>query len=117
MKTDQQIIEDLKTARDEARAAYEADVNLWRNRHSELFMAADKANEYIRELETALRGLIEAEEATVEEFNAKEIDGLEVAMNHARAILAPASESQREAAESADEKPDGQAENAEPSHR
>jgi hypothetical protein len=34
-----------------------------------------------------LRKLLEAEEATVEEFNAKEIDGLEAAMTQARRVL------------------------------
>jgi len=55
----------------------------------------------------ALRGLMEAEEATIEGFNAEEIDALESAMAEARRVLGEC-----EAAGTADEKPDGQAENS-----
>jgi uncharacterized coiled-coil protein SlyX len=41
----------------------------------------------VAETSAALRGLLEAEEATIDEFNAKEIDGLESAMNEARRVL------------------------------
>ena len=36
---------------------------------------------------SALRGLMRAEEATIDDFNAKEIDGLESAMNDARKVI------------------------------
>jgi hypothetical protein len=75
--------------------------------HCGLQQAYEDMRDRVLELEDALKHMVEAEEATIEDFNAKEIDGLESAMNHARRVL----ESQREAAESADEKPDGQAEN------
>jgi uncharacterized coiled-coil protein SlyX len=41
----------------------------------------------VAETSAALRGLLEAEEATIDEFNAKEIDGLESAMNEARRVF------------------------------
>lgn len=80
----------LKRERDEARAAYEAETLSTAQMASEctrlhgLWHAAEERG---NKLDSALRGLMSAEEATIDEFNAEEIDALEAAMDTARRAL------------------------------
>jgi len=79
----------------------ETEISHWRNKHSELFMKANPIQAECEECEgTGKRSFYECDEL---------VDCVDC---NGTGLIAFASESQREAAETADEKPDGQAENS-----
>jgi len=59
----------------------------WKAMHDSVVTGYEEMRDYAMTLQEALKGLMEAEEATIEDFNAKEIEGLETAMRNAREAM------------------------------